>query len=184
MLMAIASLGFIILAGLVLERIGLSVIGDEADLAPVVFHFSPPDERRSVPDLRFVDGDGRATSLGDFRGRVVLLNLWATWCVPCRREMPALDRLQAKLGGADFVVLPLSIDRGGLPPVKRFYAELGLKALGIFFAESETPMRELETPAIPTTLLIDREGREMARQFGAAAWDSPAAIALLRQALD
>src|SRR5260370_33577783 len=97
MLMAIASLGLVVLAGLVLERIGLSVIGDEADLAPVVFHFSPPGERRSVPDLRFVDGDGRATSLGDFRGRVVLLNLWATWCVPVHREMPGLDLAQARL---------------------------------------------------------------------------------------
>ena len=182
--MAIVSIGLVMVAGLVLEHIGLSLVGDEADLAPVVFHFSPPDERRPVSDLRFVDGDGRATSLGDFRGRVVLLNLWATWCVPCRHEMPALDRLQAKLGGADFVVLPLSIDRGGLPPVKRFYAELGLKALGIFAAESDAPMTQLKTPAIPTTLQIDREGREMARQFGAAAWDSPAAIAMLRQALD
>src|SRR5216683_4193135 len=163
MLMALASLTLIMLAGLALEHVGLSLVGDETDLAPVVFHFSPPDERRSVPDLRFVDGDGRATSLGDFRGRVVLLNLWATWCVPCRREMPALDRLQAKLGGADFVVLPLSIDRGGLPPVKRFYEELGLQALGIFVDQSGAAMRELATPGIPTTLLVDRQGREIGR---------------------
>src|SRR5712692_342925 len=160
MLTAISSLGLVVLAGLGLEHVGSSLVGNEAALAPVVFHFSPPNERGPVPDLRFVDGDGRATLLGDFRGRVVLLNLWATWCVPCRREMPALDRLQARLGSDDFVVLPLSIDRGGLPPAKRFYAELGLKALGIFAAESDAPITQLETPAIPTTLLIDREGRE------------------------
>jgi len=113
---------------------------------------------RELPDVGFVDGDGRAASLADFRGRVVLLNLWATWCVPCRREMPALERLQAKLGGAEFIVLPLSIDRGGVPPVKRFYEELGLAALGVFVDQSGAATGKLATTGVPTTLLIDREG--------------------------
>jgi len=146
--------------------------------------FQPLDEPRELSGLSFVDGDGRAISLADFRGRVVLLNLWATWCVPCRREMPSLDRLQAKLGGAEFIVLPLSIDRGGLPPVKRFYEELELQALGIFVDQSGAAMRELATPGIPTTLLVDRQGREIGRYIGAAEWDSPEAIALIRRYLN
>ena len=89
------------------------------------------DQPREIPEIRFADAEGRGLSLGDFRGKVVLLNVWATWCVPCRQEMPSLDRLQAQLGGDDFTVLPLSIDRAGLPAIKRFYEELGLRHLGI-----------------------------------------------------
>src|SRR5260370_34593514 len=90
------------------------------------FSFSFFDQPRALPELRFVDGENRALSLADFLGRPVLLNIWATWCVPCRKEMPALDRLQAAIGESEFVVLPLSIDRRGLPVVKQFYQELGL----------------------------------------------------------
>ena len=93
--------------------------------------FSILDSPQPLPELRFVDADGRQRSLGDFRGKAVLLNLWATWCVPCREEMPALDRLQARLGGPAFEVVPLSIDTKGLPVVKDFYDQLGLKTLGI-----------------------------------------------------
>src|SRR3546814_10498536 len=81
---------------------------------------------RPLPELTFVDGEGEEMTLKAFDGRFVLLNIWATWCVPCREEMPSLDRLQAGLGGPDFVVVPLSIDREGLPAVKAFYEELGL----------------------------------------------------------
>src|SRR5216684_2766032 len=137
-----------------------------------------------LPDLAFEDADGRAKKLSDWRGKIVLVNLWATWCVPCRREMPALERLQAKLGGAAFIVLPLSIDRGGLPPVKRFYEELGLEALGIFVDQSGAATSKLATTGVPTTLLIDRDGREIGRLLGAAEWDSPEAIALIRRYLN
>ena len=89
------------------------------------------DRPRAVPEIHFSDEQGNDLILADFRGRVVLLNIWATWCVPCRKEMPALDRLQAKLGGKDFIVIPLSIDRQGVSPVRRFYQELGLENVGI-----------------------------------------------------
>src|SRR5918995_3017081 len=87
---------------------------------------------RPMPDIEFENGQGEALSLADFRGKVVLLNIWATWCAPCRREMPTLERLQAELGGPDFEVVALSIDRKGLPVVKEFYEELGLRELGMY----------------------------------------------------
>ena len=141
------------------------------------------DDPRPLPKLHFVDGDGQAMTLANFRGRALLLNIWATWCVPCRKEMPTLDRLQAKLGGSDFQVITLSIDRGGVPVVKRFYDELGLKSLGIYVDQSGQAASALGTVGIPTTLLVDREGREIARKIGPAEWDSPDAIDTIRRHL-
>jgi thiol-disulfide isomerase/thioredoxin len=147
------------------------------------FKFSFLDQPRPVPELHFVDGDEQAMSLADFRGRAVLLNIWATWCVPCRKEMPTLDRLQAQLGGPDFQVVTLSIDHGGVPVVRQFYAELGLKALSIYVDQSAQAATALGTIGVPTTLLIDRQGREVGRKIGPAEWDSPQVIALLREHL-
>jgi len=131
------------------------------------------DQPREIPEIRFQDEQGHDLSLADFRGRVVLLNVWATWCVPCRKEMPALDRLQAKLGGDEFRVIPLSVDREGVAAVKRFYQQLGLKDLGIYVDPWGKAGRALAIPGVPTTLLIDRQGREVARKMGAAEWDDP-----------
>jgi thiol-disulfide isomerase/thioredoxin len=142
------------------------------------------DQPREVPEIHFIDAEERALTLADFRGKVVLLNIWATWCVPCRKEMPALDRLQAQLGGGDFIVLPLSIDRAGLPAVKRFYEELGLQKLGIYVDSSGAASRALGAPGVPTTLLIDQNGREVARKMGAAEWDGPDMVALIRRQIE
>ena len=101
------------------------------------------DKPRQMLSPPFVDGKGRDLTLADFRGRVVLLNIWATWCVPCREEMPTLDRLQARLGGETFHVLPLSIDRAGLDPVRRFYEEIGIRQLGLYLAEDPRAMLAL-----------------------------------------
>lgn len=136
------------------------------------FHDAP----RELPPLAFVDADGRALTLSDFRDRIVLLNVWATWCLPCREEMPTLDRLQGRLGGEDFHVLPLSIDRAGLDPVRRFYGEIGIRHLGIYFAAGVRPPSALGVIGLPTTLLIDRQGREIARRAGPAEWDSQGAV--------
>ncbi|GGG52426.1 hypothetical protein GCM10010964_44490 [Caldovatus sediminis] len=143
----------------------------------------PVDPPRPVPELRFVRGDGRAAALGEFRGRAVLLNLWATWCVPCRVEMPALDRLQAALGGAEFEVVALSLDRGGPPAVEAFYREVGLRALGAYADPTGEASRALGAVGIPTTLLIDREGREVARKIGPAEWDGPEMVGAIRRHL-
>lgn len=141
---------------------------------PVMPVHEAPRKLLSPP---FIDGDERDLTLADFRGRVVLLNVWATWCVPCREEMPTLDRLQARLGGEDFHVLPLSVDRAGLGPVRRFYEEIGIRHLGMYLAEDLRGMVALAVIGLPTTLLIDREGREIARLVGPAEWDSPGAVA-------
>jgi thiol-disulfide isomerase/thioredoxin len=144
------------------------------------YKFSFFDQPRRVPPLHFVAGDNRSLSLEDFRGRPILLNIWATWCVPCRKEMPALDRLQASFAKSELLVLPLSIDRQGATVVKPFYHELGLTALGTYIDQSGEAASELGAVGVPTTLLIDREGREIGRKVGPAEWDSAAIIALLR----
>jgi len=152
--------------------------------AKAAFSFTPLEDPRPLPELRFVDGEGRRLTIADFRGRLVLLNIWATWCGPCRREMPTLDRLQAKIGGPDFEVVALSIDRQGVPVVKEFYRELGLKALGIYVDKSSQVTRDLNILGIPTTLLIDQRGREIGRVVGPAEWDGPEVVKLVRRYLN
>jgi len=142
--------------------------------------FAVHESPRPLPDIQFENGQGEAMSLADFRGKVVLLNIWATWCAPCRREMPTLERLQAELGGSDFEVVALSIDRNGLPVVKEFYEELGLQQLGMYVDASGKASRELSALGVPTTLLIDREGNELGRLAGPAEWDSPEMVSFIR----
>lgn len=136
-----------------------------------------------VPDIRFQDAEGRPRTLSDFRGKVVLLNVWATWCAPCRKEMPALDRLQQMLGGPDFQVVALSIDSGGAAAVRRFYDEIGIRTLATYVDPSTEATGKLRTLGIPTTLLLDREGRERWRKTGPAEWDTPEIIESLRAKL-
>jgi thiol-disulfide isomerase/thioredoxin len=141
------------------------------------------DRPKAVPEIRFADDQGHDLTLDDFRSRAVLLNIWATWCVPCRKEMPALDRLQAKLGGDEFLVIPLSIDREGAAAVKRFYQEVGVERLGIYVDPSGRASRALSIPGVPTTLLLDREGREVARKMGEAQWDGPDMVSLVQRTI-
>ena len=141
------------------------------------------DRPRDLPEIHFADDQGHQLTLGDFGGRVVLLNVWATWCVPCRKEMPTLDRLEARLGGRDFLVIALSIDREGVAPVNRFYQELKLENLGIYVDPSGKGSRALAIPGVPTTLLIDRQGREVARKMGPAEWDGQEMISLVEQTM-
>ncbi|MEW6688023.1 MAG: TlpA disulfide reductase family protein [Pseudomonadota bacterium] len=136
-----------------------------------------------LPDLRFTDGAGAPRALSDFRGRVVLLNLWATWCTPCREEMPALDRLQAALGGPGFEVVALSLDREGLEIVKRFYKELDLRALRIYVDPNGDALGKLGGMGIPLTMLVDRDGRELWRVLGPRQWDQPAEANRIREHL-
>lgn len=166
--------------------VGIAAIAERASPAdeafPARLYFALLEKPRPLPEVRFTDGKNRVMTLA--RGRVVLLNLWATWCVPCRKEMPALDRLQATLGGANFQVVPLSIDRQGLSVVKPFYQQLGLKSLGIYVDSTGAAASDLGAAGIPTTLLIDRDGREIGRKMGPAKWDSPEAIKLVRRYLE
>ena len=119
-----------------------------------------------------VDESGRHRRLEDFGSRVILLNIWATWCPPCREEMPMLDRLQARIGTSDFLVLPLCIDDAGIDRGRRFYIEIGIANLPLFWAESLRVQLALAFVGLPTTLLIDRESREIGRLQGPFDWDS------------
>ena len=134
--------------------------------------------------LKFEDARGEQRSLAEYRGKAVLLNLWATWCAPCREEMPTLDRLQAKLGGPDFQVLALSLDRGGADVVRRFYAETGVANLAIFLADTSAVSSAVGLIGLPTTLLVDPSGREIGRVVGPAEWDSPVQVSWIRDKLD
>jgi thiol-disulfide isomerase/thioredoxin len=131
------------------------------------------DKPNPVAEITFNDAEGHVRSLADFTGKVVLLNVWATWCVPCRTEMPALDRLQANLSGADFEVVPVSIDRGGLEVIRKFYNEIGIRNLAMFVDPSGQVLRQVRALGLPTTLLVDRAGREIGRVTGPAEWDAP-----------
>jgi thiol-disulfide isomerase/thioredoxin len=136
-------------------------------------NFATHDAARPVAAVEFEDAPGHSRSLADFKGRVVLLNIWATWCVPCRKEMPALDRLQESSGGPDFEVVPLSIDRGGLEVVRKFYEEVGIRHLAMYVDVSGQAYRRLSVVGLPTTFLIDRSGLEVGLIIGPAEWDSP-----------
>lgn len=135
---------------------------------------------KPVAQVEFSDGEGRRRTLGDFEGKIVLLNLWATWCGPCREEMPTLDRLQAQLGGEDFQVLALSVDPDGVQVVQDFYAEVGIQHLELYIDESARAISSLGAFGLPATLLLDRHGRELGRKLGAAEWDSPEVIEYLQ----
>lgn len=148
--------------------------------APVL-PFAAMVEPQLAPDIRFQDAAGRERSLAEFRGKVVLLNVWATWCPPCRKEMPALDRLQAQLGGPEFEVLALSIDTQGIAAVRAFFKQVGIHALKLYVDPTMHAADALRIPGTPTTLLIDRSGREIAQHVGPAEWDAALTVGFLRK---
>src|SRR3984957_5913010 len=142
-------------------------------------------DKRPAPavEVSFQAPDGKKLKLADFRGRNVLLNLWATWCVPCRAEMPALDRLQAKMGGADFQVVAVNIDTSRLDRPKAFLAEAGVKNLSRYADSSADSFEALRVAGkalgLPTSLLIGPDGCELAVMAGPAQWDSGDAAKLV-----
>jgi thiol-disulfide isomerase/thioredoxin len=143
-------------------------------------HLTMQSTPHPLPDLGIRDADGKPIAFDRFRGKVVLLNLWAAWCGPCRTEMPALDRLQAKHGGPRFEVVALSTDAGGAKAVKEFYDSLGIQRLAVYIEGETNVLGALGAPGIPTTLLVDPEGREIGRYVGAADWESEAFERVLR----
>lgn len=127
----------------------------------------------AVPAIGFTDQNGKPVSLGDFKGKVVVLDYWATWCAPCRAEFPALDRLQERLGAEGLEVVAVSVDRGGRPLVDQFYGELKIAHLAEYLDPKSESVRPLGLRGVPTALILDREGREVGRFEGVAAWDGP-----------
>ncbi|MFO1061828.1 MAG: TlpA disulfide reductase family protein [Dongiaceae bacterium] len=153
-------------------------------LGGTVSDFTVIDPPRPAPATSFVDRDGGSVSLADFRGKVVLLNLWATWCGPCVEEMPSLDRLEGKLGGADFEVLALAQDQGGRDTVAAFYRRHRIERLALYADAGNMLAHKLGIDGLPTTLVLDREGRAVGALVGAVSWDTPEALALLRYYID
>ncbi|ARJ67499.1 thiol-disulfide isomerase [Magnetospirillum sp. ME-1] len=137
------------------------------------------DQPKPVAALDIRDSESRAAGLDLLKGKPVLLNLWASWCMPCVAELPALDRLKPDLESRGVALVALSLDRGGKLTVVNTFARLGIKNLGIHTDENRVAAEKLDAPALPVTLLIDAQGREIARFIGAAEWDGPPAARLL-----
>ncbi|MHC2103794.1 MULTISPECIES: TlpA disulfide reductase family protein [unclassified Methylobacterium] len=161
-------------------RVDASAKGEVAGMQAVT-------QARPAPEIRFKGPDGAETALSDLKGRLLLVNLWATWCAPCKAEMPALDRLQAELGGPDFTVVAINVDTRNLDKPPEWLKQAGIHALA-FYADPggrvlPTIQRDTQSPGLPTTMLIDPQGCTIGVMKGPAAWSSPDGLGLIRAVL-
>ena len=179
----LAACGRLALVILGLATAAPGAIAEELAVGAMV-NFTLHAEPRPVTDTVFQDENGAPLRLANFAGKIVLVNLWATWCAPCRREMPELDRLQERLGGADFHVLALAVDRGGAKKVKAFFEEIGIKHLKPYVDPTTKAFRIFKAYGLPTSIVVGRNGRELGRLIGPAAWDTPDALRLMRHFID
>src|ERR1700736_1549919 len=146
---------------------------------PRLGEFIPSSPPVPAPTISLVDLAGNTVSLSEFAGRLVLINLWATWCEPCLREMPSLERLQSRLGD-QITVVAISEDRGGGKTVEPFINKLGLKSFKTYLDPKSDVGRAFKVAGLPTSFLIDREGKVLGRVEGAAEWDSPKLLEVLK----
>ncbi|MFV0292263.1 MAG: TlpA family protein disulfide reductase [Paracoccus sp. (in: a-proteobacteria)] len=135
----------------------------------------------TVPDTAFTDPESNEHRLSDYQGQAILLNFWATWCAPCREEMPALNALQKEYGGDKFQVLTIASGRNPIPAIEKFFAEQELDVLPVLLDPRQDLARQFGVLAMPATILIDRDGKEVARLIGPADWVSDAAKAAVSQ---
>lgn len=149
--------------------------------AMTTFVFKEPPA--PLPEVQFVNREGKPVTLKDWRGKVVLLNLWATWCAPCRGEMPALDRLESALGSDKFEVVALAVDKSGLEGARKFLDETKAAKLKLYADPTARLGNEFKVIGMPTSILIDAQGREVGRLIGPAEWDSPDAKRLIQSLL-
>lgn len=150
------------------------------DMRKLVFHPAPV----ATTDVPFTHEDGRDMVLADLAGRYVVLNFWATWCAPCRVEMPHLSALQSDLGGDNFEVVTVATGPNPLPAMERFFDEIGVENLPLHTDARQRFARAMGVLGLPVTLIIDPEGREIARMQGEADWSSPSAVAIITALLD
>jgi thiol-disulfide isomerase/thioredoxin len=153
-------------------------------ISGTVRNFTPTNPGRPAPIEPFYDVDGNEVTLEQFGSKVVLLNLWATWCAPCLKELPSLDRLQAQLGGDRFQVVAVSVDRRGIEAVRPYYEKLKISHLPIYVESHDRLAQVLGLQVLPSTIIVGPHGIMAGRMIGAAEWDAPEAIALLRHYID
>ncbi|MFD0860052.1 TlpA family protein disulfide reductase [Roseovarius aquimarinus] len=149
--------------------------GLEGDMKKLSFHAEP----KAISAGSFVMEDGGDGTLAHYEGKYVLLNFWATWCAPCRKEMPMLSELQTEFGGEDFEVVTLATGRNAVPAIEDFFAEIGVENLPMHRDPNQRVARDMGVLGLPITVIIDPEGREIARMQGDAHWSSESAKALI-----
>lgn len=147
----------------------------EGSMKKLMFHAEP----RTASDAAFVDVDGAERTLNEFEGKHVVLNFWATWCAPCREEMPSLANLQAELGGESFEVVTIATGRNSPAGIRRFFEEEGVEGLPQFRDPKQAVAREMAVLGLPITVILNPEGEEIARLQGDAHWDSESAKAII-----
>jgi thiol-disulfide isomerase/thioredoxin len=173
---AVISLLLLVLAG------GGLAAEDNPDVRVRLGEFIPASPLQPAPAVSFVDLAGNTVSLSEFTGKIVLVNLWATWCEPCLREMPSLERVQSRLGDK-LAVVAISEDRGGSKTVEPFIDKIGLKSVKVYLDPKSAIERAFKVQGLPTSFLIDREGRVLGRVEGAAEWDAPRLLEVLKSFL-
>lgn len=144
----------------------------EGDMRKLVF-----SEPKALPDAVLLDASGAPVALSDWAGKWVVLNFWATWCAPCRHEMPSLDRLQAAM--PDIAVVPVATGRNSVAGIRKFYAEAGVTNLPVLLDDKSALARGMGVMGLPVTVILNPQGQEVARLIGDAEWDSPSAQAVL-----
>lgn len=147
----------------------------EGEMKKLTFH----SEAKPLSDVQFTTMEGAEQTLAEYRGQWVVLNLWATWCAPCRKEMPSLDALNQKFGENGFAVLPVAVGHNPPPAIVKFFDEAGITSLPMLLDPKSTTARGLGVMALPVTILISPEGEEVARMTGDADWFSPSAQAIV-----
>jgi thiol-disulfide isomerase/thioredoxin len=157
------------------EVTGLKALA-KGPMAGVILH----KDRKDIAPFTFANDKGETLDLSKWKGRVVLLNLWATWCTPCKKEMPDLAALQKQLGGPDFEVVALSVDRKGLEASQAFLKENNIVGLASYIEPETKSLQALQAIGLPATILIDRNGKEVGRILGEAKWASPEAAELVK----
>jgi thiol-disulfide isomerase/thioredoxin len=158
------------------ETGGFSKALAKGPMAGVVIHA----QRKTLGAFTFKDANGKDVDLSAWKGRVVLLNLWATWCTPCRKEMPDIAKLQKELGSTDFEVVALSVDRKGLEASQAFLKDIGADNLKAYTDQPSSSLAAIQALGLPASILIDRKGQEAARILGPAEWASPEAQTMIK----
>lgn len=152
----------------------------EGDMKKLNLHSTP----REISDKTFEHEDGGEATLADFKGKIVLLNFWATWCGPCREEMPMLSELQTELGGDQFEVLTLASGHNPPPAMKKFFEKIQVDNLPLHRDPKQNVARDMAVFGLPNTVILNAEGMEIARLQGEADWSSDSAISILRALIE